>query len=614
MFYWFRLLGLIIIDSVLVNVALYTSLLLRFDGYINIPEQFMNAALYLALWWTFIALASMCFFKLYNRMWQYASLGELSGVIKAITSSMAALVILIYLIPLPYLPRSVYILTWLFAVILIIGSRLLWRITRNIILKGERQAAKRTLVVGAGDAGAMVARELEQNHTLGLQAVGFIDDNTLKQKMSIYGIPVLGSRQDIPMLVDSHDIEEIIIAMPSADGTVIRDIYNICHQTRIKTRIFYGTDELLNGRPKIREIELEDLLRRKAVNLNIDEIAGYINNRNIMISGAGGSIGSELCRQICRYDPAKIILVENSENNLFEINNELGEMFPSLDIEAELCDVKDRNRLQEVFKIGRPQVVFHAAAYKHVPLMEKHPGAAIKNNILGTKNMVEIADKVGVDTFILISTDKAVNPTSVMGASKRIAEMVVQDINRKSKTKFAAVRFGNVLGSRGSVVPTFKQQIAKGGPVTVTHADMTRYFMTIPEAVQLVIQAGAITSGGEIFILDMGKPVKIIDLARDMIQLYGYEPEKDIEIKITGIRPGEKLYEELFTACEQMTATRHERIYVSETSEHLTDNIIDKIENVYNRNVFVNRGDAVELIGIILPEYKHNRNLDVINK
>ncbi len=613
MFYWIRLIGLIIIDSVLVNVALYTSLLLRFDGNINIPEQFMDAALYLVPWWTLIALASMVFFKLYNRMWQYASLGELSGVIKAITSSMAALVILIYLIPLPYLPRSVYILTWLFAVILIIGSRLLWRITRNAIIKGEKQAVKRTLIVGAGDAGAMVARELDHNHALGLQAVGFVDDNALKQKLSIYGIPVLGPRQDIPRLVDNYDIEEIIIAMPSADGTVIRDIYNVCRQTRIKTRIFYGTDELLNGRPEIREIQLEDLLRRKPVNLNIDEIAGYIKDRNILVSGAGGSIGSELCRQICRYNPAKIILVEYSENNLFDIDNELKEMFSNLHIEAELCDVKDRNKLQEVFKSSRPQVVFHAAAYKHVPLMEKHPGEAIKNNILGTKNIVEISDKVGVDTFILISTDKAVNPTSVMGASKRIAEMVVRDFNRISKTKFASVRFGNVLGSRGSVVPTFKQQIQKGGPVTVTHPDMTRYFMTIPEAVQLVIQAGAITSGGETFILDMGEPVKIMDLARDMIQLYGYEPDKDIEIRIMGIRPGEKLYEELFTAREQMAATRHERIYIREENEDsLSANIIEKIEKLFIHNTFLNRGDVLKLISMVLPEYNQHKDLDIM--
>ncbi len=610
MFYWYRLIALLIIDAVMVNTALYISLLLRFEG--SVPDQFIVAALYLLPWWTFIVLASMCFFKLYNRMWQYASLGELGGVIKAVSSSIAVLVSLIYLVPLPYLPRSVYILSWLFTIIMIIGSRLLWRIIRNSIIRGEKQAAKRTLIVGAGDAGAMVARELEHNRALGLQVLGFTDDNVLKQKLSIYGIPVLGTREDIPMLVNNHGIEEIIIAMPSAEGAVIRDIYNVCHETKVKTRIFYGTDELLNGRPKIREIELEDLLRRKPINLNIDEIADYIKNRSIMVSGAGGSIGSELCRQICRYYPTKIILVEYSENNLFEIDNELKEMFPDLHIDAELCDVKDRNKLQEVFKNGRPQVVFHAAAYKHVPLMEKHPGAAIKNNILGTKNMAEIADKYSADTFIFISTDKAVNPTSVMGASKRIAEMVIQDINRTSKTKFASVRFGNVLGSRGSVIPIFKQQIQKGGPLTITHPDMTRYFMTIPEAVQLVIQAGAITTGGEIFILDMGEPVKIMDLARDMIQLYGYEPDRDIKIKITGIRPGEKLYEELFTTREQMAATKHERIYISEESDSsLSVYISEKIDSIFTHNLFLNRGDAVDLINMVLPEYK---NRHAINK
>lgn len=612
MFYYIRIIGLLIIDAILINIALYTSLLLRFDGQMNIPQQFIDAAFYLAPWWTFIALASLFYFKLYNRMWQYASTNEFISIIKAVLSSMAALVILLYGFSLPHLPRSVYILTCIIAIALITASRFLWRIIRDTIIKEKSIAQKRALIIGAGDGGAMVAREIENNTSLGLQAIGFVDDSSLKQKLSIFNIPVLGTSEDIPTIVKNYDIEEIIIAMPSVEGRIIREILDICRKTGIKTRIFYGTDEMLNGRPKIRDIELEDLLRRKPINLNIDEIAGYIKGRNIMVSGAGGSIGSELCRQICKYSPTSLALVEYSENNLFEIDNELNQLFPSLNIQAELCDIKDRAKLKEIFKRNRPEVVFHAAAHKHVPMMEKHPEEAIKNNILGTKNMAEMADTYGVSTFVLISTDKAVNPTSVMGASKRVAEMVIHDINRESKTRFAAVRFGNVLGSRGSVIPTFKKQIEKGGPVTVTHPDMTRYFMTIPEAVQLVIQAGAMTHGGELFILDMGEPVKITDLAHDLIRICGYEPDKEIQITYTGIRPGEKIYEELFTAREQMGATRHERIFISEENDQgICENIGQKIEQTFVRNAFFNSTDSIELISMVLPEY--NKTSHAIN-
>jgi len=611
-FYWIRIIGLLLLDAILVNTALYASLLLRFEG--SIPEQFVYTALYLAPWWTFIVLASLFFFKLYNRMWQYASIGEFTGIIKAVVSSMVAMVILIYAFSLPYLPRSVYILTCILAIGLITGSRFFWRITRDSIIKGKNTAQKRTLIVGAGDAGAIVVRELNNNSLLGLQAIGFVDDSSLKQKLSIFGIPVLGTRQDIPKIVNNHGIEEIIIAMPSVEGETIRGIINMCHHTGIKTRIFYGTDELLNGKPKIRKIELEDLLRRKPVNLNIDEIAGYIKERSIMVSGAGGSIGSELCRQICKYNPARLVLVEYSENNLFDIENELNELFPALNIQAELCDVKDRAKLQEVFEHNRPAVVFHAAAYKHVPMMEKHPGEAIKNNILGTKNMAEMADKYSIDTFILISTDKAVNPTSVMGATKRIAEMIIQDINRESKTSFAAVRFGNVLGSRGSVIPTFKKQIERGGPLTVTHPDMKRYFMTIPEAVQLVIQAGAIAKGSEIFVLDMGEPIKIDDLARDLIKLSGYEPDKDIEIVYSGIRPGEKLYEELFTDSEGLISTKHERIQIS--TKPLDKNYIELRKNIpmLITKTYYGRAEIVKMIMDIVPEYQGKHELNAVNE
>ncbi len=599
--YWLRIIMLMLFDSVLINLSIYISLWLRFEG--DIEAQYLTAFINLIPWITIITLASLYFFKLYHRMWQYASTGELYGIVKAVTTSMLLIIGLIYTIPLPHLPRSVYILSWLLMIAFIGGSRLAWRIVRDNIIKEAGEQGKKTLIIGAGDAGAMFARELINNKELALMPVGFIDDSRYKQKLTLYGIPVLGKRRDIPRIVDEYGVEEIIIAMPSVSGNTVKEFVDICRETPAKLRIFQGTSEILNSR-QIREIELEDLLRREPVKLNLAEIAGYLTNQVIMVSGAGGSIGSELCRQICTYRPKTLVLVEYSENNLFDIETELRETFPDIHIEAELCDVKDWLKLQEVFQRSRPAVVFHAAAYKHVPMMEKHPQEAVKNNILGTRNMAQMADKHSTKTFIQISTDKAVNPSSVMGASKRIAEMLIQDINQRSTTNFAAVRFGNVLGSRGSVVPIFKKQIEKGGPVTVTHPNMTRYFMTIPEAVQLVIQAGAMAAGGEIFVLDMGEPVKIVDLARDLITLYGYEAGSDIQVKFTGIRPGEKLYEELFTAREQMAATRHERIFQSE-QEKPYNNIYELIDRLFAQNVFLNRNDVVELIKQVLPEYHY---------
>ena len=600
--YWLRLISMIIFDTLLVIASVYLSLLLRFDGQIEAP--FYQAFIDLIPWFAIITLVSLYFFRIYHRMWQYASLGELYSIIKAISTSMLIIVALIYTLPLPYLPRSVYIISWGLMIAFIGGSRLGWRILRDMIIKDISSVAKPTLIVGAGDAGALVAREMKNNQGLNLQAIGFIDDSRYKQNLSLYDIPVLGNRRAIPHIVEHYGIEEIIIAMPSASGRVIRELIEICQSTPAKLRIFQGTGDLLSRDNKIRNIELEDLLRREPVKLNLEEIAAYLTGKTVLVSGAGGSIGSELCRQICSFNPRSLVILDYSENNLFDIDNELREAYPAIRIETELADIKDRPRLQLVFSRSQPQVVFHAAAHKHVPMMEKHPAEAVKNNILGTRNIAEMADKFGTETFILISTDKAVNPTSVMGATKRIAEMLIQDLNQNSPTSFAAVRFGNVLGSRGSVIPTFKRQIENGGPVTVTHPDMTRYFMTIPEAVQLVIEAGAMASGGEIFVLDMGEPVKITDLARDLIRLHGYEPDKDIKISFTGIRPGEKLYEELFSAREQMAATMHDRIYISNKEQDLYFSSIETIETLFAKNAFINRNDVVELISQVLPEYR----------
>ncbi len=603
MYYWTRIILLMLFDSILVNLSVYISLLLRFDGHIE-PE-FSQAFFALIPWYTIISVISLYAFKLYHRIWQYASLGEVLSIVKAMTIGTITLVSCVYSLHLDYLPRSVYIISWLLMILLIGGSRLGWRILRDFIIHDISSIAKSVLIVGAGDAGAMVARELASNRSLNLIPVGFIDDSQMKQKMTLYGIPVLGNRYNIPQIVERHQIEEIIIAIPSANGRTIREIIDLCRQTQARLRIFQGGGDLLTTKQKFRDIELKDLLRREPVVLNLEEIASYVSFKTVLISGAGGSIGSELCRQICGYQPQTIILLDYSENNLFDIDTELRMLHPNISIVPELSDIKDRAKIQKVFSRYTPEVVFHAAAHKHVPMMEKNPWEAVKNNILGTKNMAEMADRYGTEVFILISTDKAVNPVNVMGATKRIAEMIVQDYNQKSATRFAAVRFGNVLGSRGSVIPIFERQIKQGGPLTVTHPEMTRYFMTIPEAVQLVIQAGAMTQGGEIFVLDMGEPVKIIDLAKDLIRLHGYYPDKDIKIAITGIRPGEKLYEELFSSFEQTASTLHDRIFISKQENPVYSGIIDNVDNLFGRIAFLNTNDndAVELISKILSEY-----------
>ena len=599
-----RIIALMCIDSIFVALALFLALVLRFEG--DLSGQYalyVNNAVYLLPYYIILTLGFMHVFRLYHRMWQYASIGELYGILKATTTSSVLMVLCIYTIDLPHLPRSVYILTWLLISGFIGGSRLGWRLLRDYIIKQKNSQGKNTLIIGAGDGGAMVARELLNNSSLNLTPVGFIDDSPFKQNLTVYGVPVLGRRRDIPRIVKEYQVEEIIIAIPSANGRTIREIMDICRQTQARVRIFRGTNDLLADKYDFREIQLEDLLRREPVQLNLNKISGYIQDKTILVSGAGGSIGSELCRQISRFSPKALVLVEYSENNLFQIELELKEIFPDLTIYPELVDIKDRDRLQKVFKQYQPQVVFHAAAYKHVPMMEKHPQSALRNNVLGTKNLAELADQYAAETFIFISTDKAVQPTSVMGATKRIGEMIIEEMNEKSKTKFAAVRFGNVLGSSGSVIPIFEKQIKKGGPVTVTDAQMTRYFMTIPEAVQLVIQAGAMAKGGEIFVLDMGEPVKILDIAADLIRLHGLEPGKDIEIKITGIRPGEKLHEELFNPNEIMTTTYHDRIFVLEKG-HQTIHVLELVDKLIAHNVFLDSSDAIEIIRKFLPMFR----------
>lgn len=423
---------------------------------------------------------------------------------------------------------------------------------------------KRVLIVGAGVAGGIVAEVLKQRVDGDWVPIAFVDDDPKKQNLVIHDLPVLGDRHSITNIVEKLKIEHIIIAMPSVHGEVIGQIIDICQKTKVQLKILPGIYDLITGKIKfsdIRDVEIEDLLGRRTASLNINEIAGYLTNQVVLITGAGGSIGSEICRQIAILGPKLIILLGHGENSIYEIEQELKARFQDIPLTAIIADIRDSKRINMIFARYRPAVVFHAAAHKHVPLMEQNPADAIKNNILGTKILTEAASLNNTEIFVLISTDKAVNPTSIMGATKRVAEMIIQWMNEISCTKYVAVRFGNVLGSRGSVIPLFKKQIASGGPVTVTHPAMKRYFMTISEAVQLVIQAGALAQGGEIFVLDMGKPIYIVELAKKLIRLSGFEPGKDIAIQYTGIRPGEKYVESLNSDQEQVILTKHERIF-----------------------------------------------------
>jgi FlaA1/EpsC-like NDP-sugar epimerase len=527
----------------------------------------------------FVALAMLIkppvyyFFGLYRRYWRYASVREMGVIVAAVSTATGILCVLVLglLLPLGWFdmfPRSALIIDWLLSIFFVGGVRFSVRYLNemsslsNHTRPGTRP--RRVLVVGAGDAGAMIVREMKNNPGVGLEPVGYVDDNPAKIGMRIRDLPVLGERASIPALVRDLEIDEVLIAMPTAPGRAIREIKELCETIRVPYKTVPGMYELLNGAVgvnQIREVQIEDLLRRDPVRIRGNDGLN-LQGQRVLITGAGGSIGSELCRQVARRQPAQIILLGHGENSIYLIFQELSARFPHIKLTPAIADVRDRGRLSRIFQAHRPQVVFHAAAHKHVPLMEQNAEEAITNNVLGTRNLLEVAEERGVQHFVLISSDKAVNPINIMGATKRIAELLVQDAAARTGNNFVAVRFGNVLGSRGSVVPLFKQQIAAGGPVTVTHPDMERYFMTIPEAVYLVLQAANFGQSGDLFVLDMGERVKIVDLARDLITLSGLQPDRDIAIEFTGIRRGEKLRERLFLEGEDYETTRHEKIFV----------------------------------------------------
>ena len=553
-------LKLLLIDAIILAVMPIMAVLLRFEG--EIPAAEFDIIRTGLPWMVLLSLAVFYFYGMYHRIWHYARMRDLIAIVGAVTLSQAAIFILTVLLSIA-IPRSVMIITWLLDLGAIGASRLMFKINLDLVTesKGGRE---NLLIVGAGDAGAMLARELEQNDAATISIVGFVDDDEKKQKGRLAGFPILGTTRDLPSVVRKHKIDTIVIAIPSADGDAVRRIDRQCRKTGANVRIMPGIYEMISGEAgmgELREIRLEDLLRRDPIQLDFDQITGYIAGKTVLITGAGGSIGSELSRQISRVGAKEIILLGRGENSIYEIHQELKRKFPEQTYHTVIANITDKDRMARIFKRFHPEVVFHAAAHKHVPLMEIQPDEAVRNNVFGTKNVAELADENQAEIFVLISTDKAVNPTSVMGATKRTAELVLQEINQHSKTKFVTVRFGNVLGSRGSVVPLFEKQIAAGGPVTVTHKEMTRFFMTIPEAVQLVLQAGSQAEGGEVFLFDMGKPVKINDMAEDLIRLHGLTPGRDIKIVYTGLRPGEKLYEELLTSEEGTTSTKHKKIF-----------------------------------------------------
>ncbi|OPY63593.1 MAG: UDP-N-acetyl-alpha-D-glucosamine C6 dehydratase [Pelotomaculum sp. PtaU1.Bin065] len=602
---------LIVLDIISINLALVLAFYLRFDG-APPPGQF-GGALGLAPMATVIYLVLFYFFRLYQRLWQYAGVSELLSIVLAALAGSAVNVSIAYFRMAPDifpLPRTIFIIWTVFLILFVGLSRLSWRLFREYrrpVLSRRRGQA--VLIIGAGDTGAMVARELRNRKRNGGEPVGFVDDDPAKQGRQINSLPVLGTREDISHLVKDFNVSEIVIATPAVKGKVVREIVDICHSAGARLSIVPAIHDLLDGKVNVepvREVRVEDVLGREPVRVDLEAIAGYVCGEVVLITGAGGSIGSELCRQIACFGPKQLILLGHGENSIYQIHQELSREHPEITLVQSIADVKDRAAVDHVFRNYAPGVVFHTAAHKHVPLMEINPSEAFKNNVLGTHVVASAADRCKSKVFILISTDKAVNPASVMGASKRVAEMVVQRISKTSDTRFAAVRFGNVLGSRGSVVPLFRKQIAEGGPVTVTHPEMTRFFMTIPEAVQLVIQAGAIARGGEIFALDMGEPVKILDLADSMIILSGLEPGKDIDICFTGIRPGEKLHEEILTEAEDVGKTKHHKIYAAkpESFDYLS---LEQFLIMLSRPDVMNYTLLEDLLYSIIPGFKKDK-------
>ena len=600
-------------DIVLLVSAYVLSYLLRFEFQLSS----LDAAVFKKSVIPIVACKLIFFywFKLYRGMWRYTSISDLINIIKATLASSATIITgILILYRFQGFPRSVFVIDAVLTLIFISGFRLAVRLffisdhnPLAIFRKNSEEKGLRLLIIGAGDAGEKMLREIRDNARLKYEIVGFLDDDSNKVGLLIHGVPVLGLIAEAREIVAKENIEEILIAISLATGKQMKRIVEICKQTKVKYKTIPGVGELIDGRvtiKSIRDVSYEDLLGREPVHLEKEKIGQYLEGKRVLITGAGGSIGSELCRQIARYNPASLILLDRTEKNLYDIEMDMWRDFSYIKYHPVLGDIRYKVEIEGIFEKYCPEVIFHAAAYKHVPMIELNPWEAVYNNILGTRNVVETAYDSEIERFVLVSTDKAVNPTNVMGASKRVTELIMQAHANTDPTKFMAVRFGNVVGSSGSVIPLFKKQIEHGGPVTVTHPEVTRYFMTIPESVQLILQAGAMGEGGEIFVLDMGTQVKIVDIAKDLIRLSGFEPERDIEIKFIGLRPGEKLYEELIVIGEEIAPTRHDKILIL---NRLTPDHLGKLEK--NISELVKLADDRDADGIkkklkeIVPEY-----------
>ena len=605
-----RIVFFIVSDIIFISFSVWLAFLLRFEG--KIPaEHILNLQGLFALALIF-SLPIFYFFKLYSFSWAYVSTQELVSLFKATALSFllsgATLLIFRDFHQFSGFPRSILFVTYFLIFFFCGGIRFAKRIYLQIF-QGQVGVEKEiTLIVGAGDAGEQILRSIQASGNSSYLPVGFVDDSPAKRGVIIHNLKVLGKISEIPKIAKEHQIEEMIIALPSAGSKAIRGAVEMGRKAGLKkVKIIPSITELINGEVsigKIKEVEIEDLLGREPVSLDTRAIENFIQNKVVLITGAAGSIGSELCRQVAKFRPSQLLLLDQDETGIFNISEELKNRFPRLKISPLVADIQDEEKINQIFNNYHPNVIFHAAAYKHVPLMELHPDEAMKNNILGTKIVAESAIKYGVEKFIFVSTDKAVNPTSVMGATKRVGEMICQNLNQKNSTKFISVRFGNVLDSRGSVIPIFREQIKKGGPVEVTHPEMKRYFMMTSEACLLVMEAGAMGRGGEVFVLDMGEPVKILDLAKEMIRLSGFEPDKDIPIVFTGVRPGEKLFEEILTAEEGTIATQNQKIFMAKLSRVDENKLNQVLENLREAVKKSNREEIVNILKQLIPSYQ----------
>jgi len=597
-----RLLFFLVIDIVLIVLSVFLAFLLRFEG--EIPswywqEQILQTQILLTL---IFCLPIFYFFRLYSFSWRYVSANELISLLKALILSFIFLSVSLFVLKsFKGFPRSTLFISYFLIFIFCGGIRLSKRIYLELLKRRKTEKEKeRALIVGAGDAGEQILRSILASKNSSYLPIGFVDDDSAKQGLTIHGLKVLGKIDDIAGIVRAYGVQEMIIALPSVGVKAIRKAVELGREAGLKKiKIVPPIGEIIDGGVSlrnIREIQVEDLLGREPVKLNTEAIGSFIKDKSVLITGAAGSIGSELSRQIAKFKPSLILLLDQDETGIFNISEELKDKFPHLRIKALICDIRDKGKVNQVFENFRPKIVFHAAAYKHVPLMERDSDEAVKNNIFGTNIIAEASLKNGVEKFIFISTDKAVNPTSVMGVTKRTGEMICQTLNQESFTKFISVRFGNVLDSRGSVIPIFREQIKKGGPVEITHPEMKRYFMTTSEACLLVMQAGAMGEGGEVFVLDMGKPIRILDLAKEIIRLYGFEPDKDIPIVFTEPRPGEKFFEEVLTAEEGTIATQHQKIFRAKLSPIEKGKIEENLERLKE---VVEKADRKEIINIL---------------